>query len=92
MKDVWERVEDLEDVVDDLHEKSELFDKLIPILLEYNRLRDEEWDFEEKHPNRDFWDTEVMKEHDELLEDIGEKRAAIRDILRETTGDPNLKF
>ena len=26
MKDVWERVEDLEDVVDDLHEKSELFD------------------------------------------------------------------
>ena len=53
MKDVWERVEDLEAIVDDLHEKSEEFDKLIPVLLEYNRLRDEEWEFEDAHGNRD---------------------------------------
>ena len=92
MKDVWERVEDLEAIVDDLHEKSEEFDKLIPILLEYNRLRDEEWDFEDAHGNRDFWDDETNKEHDELLADISAKRAEIRDILRKVTGDPNLQF
>lgn len=92
MKDVWERVEDLEAIVDDLHEKSEEFDKLIPVLLEYNRLRDEEWEFEDAHGNRDFWDDEVNKEHDELLADISAKRAEIRDILRKVTGDPNLQF
>ena len=92
MKDVWERVEDLEAIVDDLHEKSEEFDKLIPILLEYNRLRDEEWDFEDAHGNRDFWDDETNKEHDELLAAIGKKRAEVESHLREITGNPDLKF
>ena len=92
MKDVWERVEGLEAIVDDLHEKSEEFDKLIPILLEYNRLRDEEWDFEERKGNRDMWNYDVMEEHDKLLEDIASKRAEIRDILRKVTYDPNLQF
>jgi hypothetical protein len=92
MKDVWERVEGLEAIVDDLHEKSEEFDKLIPILLEYNRLRDEEWDFEERHGNRDMWDYDTIVEHDGLLADISAKRAEIRDILRKVTGDLNLQF
>lgn len=92
MKDVWERVEGLEALVDDLHEKSEVFDKLIPILLEYNRLRDEEWDFEERHGNRDFWDAEVNKEHDELLDSIMDKRREVETYLQIITGNPNLKF
>ena len=92
MKDVWERVEGLEAIVDDLHEKSEEFDKLIPILLEYNRLRDEEWAFEERKGNRDMWDSDDIEEHGELLEDIVAKRGEIQDILRKVTGDPNLQF
>ena len=32
----------------------------VPILLEYNRLRDEEWEFEDKHGNRDMWDEVVF--------------------------------
>ena len=64
----------------------------VPLLLEYNRLRDEEWEFEDAHGNRDFWDDEVNKEHDELLEAIGKKRAEVETYLREITGNPNLKF
>jgi hypothetical protein len=92
MKDVWERVEGLEVMVDCLKEKSELFDRLIPILMEYNKLRDEERDFVDSRPGRDSWSEDIRKEHDELLEDIARKRNAIGDILREVECDQSLRF
>ena len=55
-------------------------------------MRDEEWEFEERHGNRDMWDYDTIVEHDGLLADISAKRAEIRDILRKVTGDPNLQF
>ena len=64
----------------------------VPLLLEYNRFRDEEWEFEDAHGNRDFWDDEVNKEHDELLAAIGKKRAEVENYLRIITGNPNLRF
>lgn len=64
----------------------------VPILLEYNRLRDEEWEFEDAHGNRDFWDDEVNKEHDELLEAIEKKRVEVENYLRIIAENPNLKF
>ena len=64
----------------------------VPPLLEYNRLRDEEWEFEDAHGNRDFWDDEVNKEHNELLDAIGKKRAEVETYLQIITGNPNLKF
>jgi len=64
----------------------------VPLLLEYNRLRDEEWEFEDAHGNRDFWDDEVNKEHDELLEAIGKKRTEVENYLRIIMGNPELKF
>ena len=42
--------------------------------------------------DRDMWDEDDIAEHDELLDDISAKRAEIRDILREATGNPNLNF
>ena len=66
--------------------------EFVPALLEYNRLRDEEWEFEDAHGNRDFWDAEVNKEHDELLAEIGKKRAELENYLRIITGNPSLKF
>lgn len=92
MKDIWERVEDLEVLEDSLEEKSEFLDKLIPLIIEYNKLRDEEWDFEEKHPHRDFWDSEVIEAHDKLLNEIMEKRGEVQSLLRTITGDNGLKF
>jgi hypothetical protein len=64
----------------------------VPLLMEYNRLRDEEWDFEDKHGNRDMWDDEVNKEHDELLDKIMEKRREVENYLRIITENPDLKF
>ena len=64
----------------------------VPLLLEYNSLRDEEWDFEEKHGNRDFWDKETNEEHEDLLKEIGEKRKEVRTYLQIIMGNPNLKF
>ena len=79
MKDIYEK-------------KAEALDKLIPALLEYNSLRDQEWEFEDRAGDRDMWDEDDIAEHDELLDDISAKRAEIRDILREATGNPNLNF
>ena len=64
----------------------------VPLLLEYNRLRDEEWEFEDAHGNRDFWDDEVNKEHDELLDSIGKKRAEVENYLRIIAENPSLEF
>ena len=64
----------------------------VPLLLEYNRLRDEEWEFEDAHGNRDFWDEGVNKEHDELLDAIVEKRAEVENYLRIIAENPSLKF
>ena len=64
----------------------------VPLLLEYNRLRDEEWDFEDKHGNRDMWDEDVCNEHDELLDSIMEKRREVENYLRIITGNPDLSF
>lgn len=79
MKDIYEK-------------KAEALDKLIPALLEYNSLRDQEWEFEDRAGDRDMWDEDDMAEHDELLDDISAKRAEIQGILREVTGNPNLNF
>ena len=77
----------------DINEKkAEALDKLIPALLAYNDLRDQEWEFEDRAGDRDMWDKDDIEEHDELLDDISAKRGEIREILREVTGNPNLNF
>jgi hypothetical protein len=62
---------------------SEMSDEIV----RYSTLRDVEWDFEEFHGNRDMWDDETCKEHDELLEEIQASRSRLTELVREATGD-----
>lgn len=64
----------------------------VPLLLEYNRLRDEEWDFEVEHGNRDFWDEETCSQHSDLLLSILKKRREVENYLRIITENTELKF
>ena len=71
---------------------TEILKELIGEILEYNSLRDDEWDFNDEHGSPDMWDDVVCEEHDELLGEIQSHRKAIRDLIVEATGDENLAF
>lgn len=59
-------------------------------VVKYSHLRDDEWGFEENRGNRDMWDDETCKEHDELLEEIQSSRDRLTELVREATGDATI--
>jgi len=69
----------------------EILDELANHIIKLESLRDDEWDFEEKHGQRDMWDDEVMKEHDELLNEIQAARDYATKLIREATGNDKLE-
>lgn len=42
---------------------TEILKDLIDAVMEYNSLRDDEWEFQDRHGHPDFWDAEVCAEH-----------------------------
>lgn len=69
----------------------EILNELANQIIKLESLRDDEWDFEEKHGQRDMWDDEVMKEHDELLDEIQDARDYATKLVREATGNDKLE-
>lgn len=69
----------------------EILNELANHIIKLESLRDDEWDFEEKHGQRDMWDDEVMKEHDELLDEIQAARDYATKLIREATGNDKLE-
>lgn len=69
----------------------DILQDLVNSVIRLNSLRDDEWDFEEKHGKRDMWDDEVMKEHDELLDEIQAARDYATKLVREATGNDKLE-
>lgn len=92
-------VYDLEDALDRVkgcrsgsaRTSSEILNELANHIIKLESLRDDEWDFEEKHGQRDMWDDEVMKEHDELLDEIQAARDYVTKLIREATGNDKLE-
>lgn len=70
----------------------EILDDLVAAVCVYDSLRDDEWDFQDKHRNLDFWSDEEYDEHDELLDKIAASRRKVRDLIVEATGDCNISF
>ena len=71
---------------------TEILKELIDEIMEYNSLRDDEWDFNDKHGDCNFWDRETYNEHDELIDEILTHRTAIRNLIVEATGDKDIAF
>lgn len=71
---------------------TEILKGLIDAVMEYNSLRDDEWEFQDEHGHPDFWDAEVCDEHDELVADVLESRQRVRALLVEATGDDTISF
>lgn len=68
---------------------SELMREMAYEIVKLESLRDDEWDMEDEP--RDFWSDEKMKEHEELLDEIQASRNRLTKMVREATGDPELR-
>ena len=71
---------------------TEILKDLIDAVLEYNSLRDDEWDFQDEHGSPDFWGEEENDAHEELIAEILKKRREVRSLIVEATGDEDLCF
>ena len=69
----------------------EILSDLVNVVIDLNSLRDDEWDFEEKHGQRDMWDDDVVKKYNMLLKDIQYIRNNATRLVREATGNDNLE-
>lgn len=71
---------------------TEILKDLIDAVMEYNSLRDDEWDFQDTHGSPDFWGEEENDAHEKLIGEILASRRKVRDLIVEATGDDNLSF
>lgn len=71
---------------------TEILKDLVEAIVEYNSLRDDEWDFEEENGDRDFWDEGTNDTHEKLLNNILESRNKVRNLLAEATDNKEFSF
>lgn len=71
--------------------KSDILSDLVNAVISLNSLRDDEWDFKEKHGHRDMWSEEEEKEHEALLGEIQAARGHATRLVREATGNDKLE-
>ena len=69
---------------------AEILKDMSDAVVEYSSLRDDEWDFEEKHGNRDMWNDRTCRNHEKLLNRIQASRDNLTRLVREATGDGNI--
>lgn len=69
----------------------EILNDIVDAIRELESLRDDEWEFEETHGDRAFWDAKVGREHDKLVGKILKARRRVRDLAREATGNNELE-
>ena len=71
---------------------TEILKDLVEAIVEYNSLRDDEWDFVEENGDRDFWDDGTNDIHEKLLNTIIESRSKVRNLLAEATDNKEFSF
>ena len=71
---------------------TEILKDLVEAIVEYNSLRDDEWDFDEENGDRDYWDENTNDHYEKLLDTIIESRNKIRNLLAEATDNKEFSF
>ena len=66
--------------------------KFADIVYNYDKLRDEELDFLDAHPERRMWDEEMEEEYNNLLKDISDNWDKIRVFFKEIDADKYFTF
>lgn len=66
--------------------------ELCEAVMEYNSLRDDEWDFQDNHGSPDFWGEEENDAHEKLIGEILASRRKVRNLIVEATGNADLCF
>lgn len=60
----------------------ELLNEFANRVIAYNRLKDEELNIIEDHPNRDVWDDEMKNEYRNLIIEIDDAWVRVRECIR----------
>ena len=71
---------------------SEILKDLVEAIVEYNSLRDDEWDFVEENGDGEFWDKDTNDAHIKLLNTILTAKTKVRNLLIEATNNNNISF
>ena len=66
--------------------------KFADVVYNYDKLRDEELDFLDAHPERRMWDEEMEDEYNNLLKDISDNWDKIRVFFKEIDADKYFTF
>lgn len=66
--------------------------KFADAVFTYDKLRDEELQFLDDHPNREMWDDEQEEEYDQLLKDISDNWDKVRVFFKEIDADKYFTF
>ena len=66
--------------------------KFADVVHNYDKLRDEELDFLDAHPERRMWDEEMEEEYDNLLKYISDNWDKIRVFFKEIDADKYFTF
>ena len=65
----------------------EILDELVDAVWNLNSMRDEEWDFADKHGiDSAYWTESEDKEHQQILDSIQAYRENVKSLVREATG------
>ena len=65
----------------------EILDDLVAAYVYYDAARDDEWEFQEEHPDPAFWSGDDQKDHDDILAHIAAARARIAALAKEAGHD-----
>ena len=73
--------------------KEAVVNDLCNAIVEYDRWRDEEWEFADSYGLSDEnWTDEDVENHADILDNIRKCRKVVNDLLKEVTGNPHLEL
>ena len=71
--------------------KEAVVNDLCHAVVEYDRCRDEEWEFVDSFGLAyENWTDKDVEEHDAILENISKSRQVVNELLKEITGNPDI--
>lgn len=73
--------------------KEAVVNDLCNAIVEYDRWRDEEWEFADSYGLSDEnWTDKDVENHADILDNIRKCRNVVNDLLKEVTGNPHLEL
>lgn len=66
--------------------------KFADVVYNYDKLRDEELQFLDDHPNRDMWDKDEQEDYNILFHNLADNWVKVREFFKEIDADKYFTF